>query len=78
MLPPGEQVAPVVLVATALLVHHLQTEADLLKNDFTRCKEQAADGDRFGLYWREGRLCVGIGWGGYRGDDVWVSSVRKC
>jgi hypothetical protein len=76
LLPQGEQVAPVVLVASALLSHHLQTKEDLLKNDWTRCKEQDADGDRVGLGWRGGRLGVGNFWDGVRVDYVRLSSVR--
>jgi hypothetical protein len=76
MLSPGEQVAPVVLVATALLVHYAKTGEDLLKSDWTRCKEQAADGNRVALYWDEGRLGVSRSWGDGCYDYVWLSSVR--
>ncbi len=75
-LPSGEEPAPVVLVATALLAHHLQTGEDLLKNDFTRCKEQTTDDHRVVLYWGGGRLYVGYGWDGPRYDYVFVSSLR--
>jgi hypothetical protein len=76
MLSPGEQVAPVVLVATALLVHYAETGEDLLKNDWTRCKEETADGGCVALSWREGRLRVYDCWDDNRYDGVWLSSLR--
>jgi hypothetical protein len=76
LLQEGEEPAPLVLVATALLAHHLQTNEDLLKNDWTRCKEEDADGDHVGLYWRGGRLFVSCSWDG-RVGGVWLSSVRR-
>jgi|SRR5579863_3351399 len=76
MLPEGEWIAPVVLVASALLVHRLQTGEDLLKNDFTRCREQATAGNRVVLGWGGGRLSVYSGWAGRRPGGLWASSVR--
>jgi len=76
MLSPGEQVAPVVLVATALLVHYAETGEDLLKNDCTRCKEQTVDGCRVGLRWDEGRLVVADLWSRSRRLNTWISSLR--
>ena len=75
-LPSGEEPAPVVLVATALLAHRLQTGEDLMKTDYTRCKEQTAGDSRVGLDWGGGRLYVDDRWDGARHDDVWLSSVR--
>lgn len=75
MLSAGEEVAPVVLVATALLAHHLQKGKDPLNGDWTRCKE-VADDDRVELVWDGGRLVVGSGWDDDAGDGVWLSSVR--
>ena len=77
LLSSGEQSAPVVLVATAMLAHRLQTGESLLKNDFTRCKEQAAGGSRVELVWDGGRLSVDDDlWGDDPGGGVWSSSVR--
>ena len=75
MLPNGEQIAPIVLVASGLLVHYLQTGEDLLKKDWTRCREQTADG-RVGLGWHCGRLDVNNDWDDYRDGSLWASSVR--
>ncbi len=76
MLSAGESTAPVVLVATALLAHRLQTGENLLKNDWTRCREQTDDGLRVVLRWRDGRLYVYNFWGDDRCDFLWSSSVR--
>ena len=76
LLAQGEQTAQVVLVATAMLEHRLQAGENLLKNDFTRCREQTAGGRRVVLRWHEGRLYVDDDWGGDPGDGVWSSSVR--
>lgn len=76
LLPVNEEPAPVVLVASALLAHRVQTGEDLLKNDWTRCREQAAGGVRVGLGWDEGRLGVGSCWDGVRCGFLWSSSVR--
>jgi hypothetical protein len=76
LLPQGEQVAPVVLVATALLAHRLKADEDLLNTAWTRCKEQTADGYRVVLGWVEGRLYVYGNWGDLRHGDLWVSSLR--
>lgn len=76
MLSAGERTASVVLVATALLAHGLQTNEDLLKRDWTRCKEQVADGCRVGLYWNSGQLRVrDITWDVDRYPHTWLSSV---
>jgi hypothetical protein len=76
MLPSGEQTAPVVLVATAILTHCLQTGQDLLENGFTRCREQTAEDGHVALYWKERRLFVGDFLDTVRDDCGWVSSVR--
>jgi hypothetical protein len=75
-LPSGEAPAPVVLVATALLAHRVQTGEDLLKNDWTRCKEQTADAVCVVLYWYDGRLFVNDYWHDNRSAYSWLSSVR--
>jgi hypothetical protein len=72
----GEHAAPLVLVATALLAHRLQTKEDLLEEGWTRCKEQAAAGRRVVLYWDYGRLSIDYdGLDDRRFDNVWLSSV---
>ena len=76
MLPAGETSAPVVLVAAALLCICLQGGPDPLKNGWTRCLERSIVGDRVGLTWNVGRLCVNSRWDDGRGDGVWASSVR--
>src|SRR5579863_937098 len=76
MLPEGEQIAPVALVASALLAHRMQAAGALLKNDWKRCREQTADGYCVALYWNVGRLNVRSVWDGNRVDYVWSSSVR--
>jgi hypothetical protein len=75
-LPVGEQPAPVVLVAAALLCLRKSGQPDPLQNTWTRCAEPAADGDRAGLAWSGGRLLVLVGWGGCRFDYVGLSSLR--
>lgn len=75
--PKGEEFAPVTLVATAMLVHRLQTGESLLGNDWTRCKERADADRRVVLNWNNGRLYVYFSyWGADRGDCLWASSVR--
>jgi hypothetical protein len=76
LLSKDEHVASIVLVASAVLSHHLQQHEDLLKGDWTRCDEQDVDGDRVGLYWNRRRLYVSSGWGVLRCGCLWLSSVR--
>ena len=76
MLPKGETLAPVVLVASALLAHFLKTGEDLLKNEWTRCREQTAADLRVALDWHGGRLGVSHNWDDDRYDRLWASSVR--
>lgn len=76
-LPSGEEPAPATLVATALLVHYLQTGEDLLRKNWTRCKEQTTGGFRAVLDWVDGRLFVDDCWDGYRRFDyLFLSSLR--
>lgn len=76
MLPVGEKLAPVTLVAAALLCIHAQAGADPLTNDWTRCAEQTADGYHAELTWNKGRLSVYGFWDEYRLSNLWASSVR--
>ena len=76
MLAADEQLAPVALVAAALLCIYLQGGADPLDNCWTRCAEQTAGGDRAVLTWYGGRLDVYGYWGDDRCSYLWASSVR--
>ena len=76
LLLPGEESAPVVIAATALLCHRLQAGEDLLRGDWARCKEQAGGGCRAELRWLDGRLGVGVSWGGNRLAFMWLASAR--
>jgi len=78
LLASGEQTAPVVLVASAMLAHRFQTGENLLKNDWTHCKEETAGWCRVVLSWAEGGLYVADHWGARRGAQMWLSSVRTC
>jgi len=75
LLSPGEQVAPVVLVAAALLCIKRQRGPDPLDGRWTRCAEQTAGGFRVGLLWYDGRLDFDD-WFGYPYAYVIVSSLR--
>ena len=75
MLRRDESIAPVVLVASGLLVHHLQTGEDPLKNDWIRCRNQAARGGHVALSWFDGQLDVDYWFGGIN-TGLWLSSVR--
>lgn len=76
LLLPGEEPAPVVLAATALLCHRLQAGEDLLNGDWARCKEQTDAGRRAGLHWDDGQLIVYGHWDVYRYADLWLASAR--
>jgi hypothetical protein len=76
MLPAGEAIAPVVLVATALLAHYSACSKDLLKNHWTRCREQTAGGYRVVLAWDDGHLGVVDRWDASRRDKILSSSIR--
>jgi hypothetical protein len=76
LLPPSEQVAPVVLVAAALLCIRLQSGPDPLQNSWTRCLEQTAGGYRVVLCWLSDRLSVSGFWDGFRDDGLGMSSLR--
>ena len=66
----GEEVAPVALGASALLVHLKKTSNDLLKNDWCRCAEPLPDDDHVALNVRVGRVGVDFCWGGYRNGNL--------
>jgi hypothetical protein len=76
LLPEGEQPAPVVLVAAALLCLQKSGQPDRLQKKWTRCAEPTAVGNRAGLTWFVGRLDVIDDWGGGRFDGVGLSSLR--
>ena len=77
LLLPGEEPAPIVLVATAMLAFHLSGGQDPLKGRWMRCKEQPDDGDHVGLDWHGSRLYVNGYWGDDRRDNVWLASARR-
>ena len=76
LLLSGEEPAPIVLAATALLAIRLSGGSDPLKGQSVRCKEQAAAGNRALLRWSDGQLYV-IHWNDDPYDDVWLASARK-
>lgn len=78
-LSSNERVAPAVLVATALLSHYVRTGQDLLRNEYTRCKESRLPCSHIVLGWEKGRLSVGSGEcfaDNERFSNVWLSSVQ--
>lgn len=77
LLVDGEQPAPVVLVAAAMLLHHQESQPDPLNDGWARCDETAADGYRVELTWYHGRLYVYNYWDGDRNDRVWLAAVRR-
>jgi hypothetical protein len=77
LLLPGEDVAPLVLAATAMLSIRLSGQPDPVKGDWARCKEQTLDRGRVALYWDDGRLNAHSAWGDNRGGYVWMASARK-
>lgn len=72
MLGTYEFAAPVVLAASALLAHHLETGAEFLRTDVTRCYEQGIQ-----LGWSSGLLTAIHYWDDYYYPSVWMSSVRS-
>jgi hypothetical protein len=74
LLSTREMVAPVVLVATAMLVHRIQTLIHLPSSGWIRCSEKVDD--RIVVYWREGRLRIGTRCDDTRSEFLWLSSVR--
>jgi hypothetical protein len=77
LLLKGEEVAPLVLVELAMLCLKKARQPDPLNNGWVRCQETAADGYRVVLAWRGGWLGVYNYWDGYRGDGLWLASVRR-
>lgn len=75
LLFPGERIAPVVLVATAVLAYHLQTGGNLLENNWMRCREIGRRG-YIALYWHDGQLNIVVhGSGDIRQTNVLMASV---
>ncbi|MBU0767251.1 hypothetical protein KKF55_05770 [Patescibacteria group bacterium] len=77
LLLPGEEVAPVALCASTLLVHLKETRNDLLKNDWCRCEEALPDGLYVVLDIHEGRVYVYCFLDGNRRGNLWLSAARK-
>ncbi len=77
ILSSGEEPAPIVLAATAMLVgRFLRIKEYLLRGHWTRCREQMNDDRRVGLIWSDDRLHITHDWNGYHSDYLWLSSVR--
>ena len=77
LLLPDEEVAPVALCASTLLVHLKETGNDLLKNDWCRCEEALPGGGRVALDVSDGRVGVRSDWVGGRDGVLWLSAARK-
>ena len=77
LLLSGEEVAPVALGASTLLVHLKETGNDLLKNDWCRCEEALPDDNRVVLYIYESRVLVYDYWDDNHDDYLWLSAARK-
>lgn len=77
LLLPGEEPAPVVLGASALLAHLLSTGEHLLQGHWLRCKERADASDCVELRWDVGRLSVLSYWDGNPDGLVWLASARR-
>ena len=77
LLLSDEEVAPVALGASALLVHLKETGNDLLKNNWCRCEEALPDDYHVGLNVNDGRVYVDYDWDDYRCDRLWLSAARK-
>ena len=77
LLLSDEEVAPVALGASALLVHLKEIGNDLLKNNWCRCEEAFLDDSHVELFVRDGRVGVLSRWDGFRNDNLWLSAARE-
>jgi len=77
LLLSDEEVAPVALGASALLVHLKEIGNDLLKNNWCRCEEALPDDSHVELFVRDGRVGVLNRWDGFRNGNLWLSAARK-
>jgi hypothetical protein len=68
--------APVIVAATALLVHLVATGENLLKGDWCRCAETLPDGRRAELTVCEGRVDVKYYWDTLRLRNLWLAAAR--
>ncbi len=73
------QPAPVTVATTALLVHLVATDNDLLNNNWCRCAEILPDDYDYRTVFtvHDGRACVNFDADGYRNDRVWLSAAQK-
>jgi hypothetical protein len=70
--------APVVVAATALLVHLVNTNDDFLHHGYCRCAESIPDDRRAGISVRcGGVVCVDGYWGDIRDDRLWLAAAQK-
>ena len=77
LLLSDEEVAPVALGASALLVHLKEIGNDLLKNNWCRCEEALPDGRHVALFVNDGRVRVSSDWDDNRYGGLWLSAARK-
>jgi len=77
LLLSDEEVAPVALGATALLVHLKEIGNDLLKNNWCRCEEALPVDNHVGLRVFDGRVGVSGIWDDDCVDVLWLSAARK-
>lgn len=75
--PTAWQPAPVCVATTALLVHMMETEDNLLKDDWCRCAEKLPDDDHVGLVILDDRIRVCSIWNGCSARDIWLSAARR-
>lgn len=77
LLLADEDVAPVALVAAALLCSLKQAGKDLLDGDWSRCAEPLPGGNRAGLLVDLGRVDVYDRWDDVRRDNLWLAASRN-
>ncbi len=74
LLLPGEGVAPVGLVAAAMICIKQSSGSDPLNGGWVRCHERV-HGRRVVLYWYDGRLGVDCDWDVIRYVSGWLASA---
>jgi hypothetical protein len=71
------QPAPVVVAATALLVHMIVRGTRLVENQWFRCAEVIADGYHVQLAVDASRVDVAYDWDGHKREKLWLTAYRK-
>ncbi|MDA1292497.1 MAG: hypothetical protein O3A81_01835 [bacterium] len=77
LLLSGEEVAPVALGVSALLVYLKETRNGPLKNNLCRCEEEIPGGSHAGFSVRGGRVDVYNFWDDDTSDRLWLSAARN-